>query len=137
MKKWVLYMMMLMMASVLRGQSAIGEWRDYLSYDNVQAVAVAGDRVYGAGQMGLFYYDKADGVTVRMNKTTGLSDVGIATMGYDDESGWLVIGYNNSNVDLIKGDVVYNVSDIKRSNIPGSKTIYSVGFDGGMTDSIK
>ena len=131
MKKWLVYIMLLLVSGVAMGQTAVGQWRDYLSYNEVNHVAVAKDRVYAAGQMGVFYYDLEDEMMSRMNKTTGLSDVGIATIGCDRGSGWLVIAYNNSNVDLVKDDVVYNISDIKRSNIPGSKTIHSIKFEGG------
>lgn len=104
-------------------QVAIGQWRDYLSYDQVHHVEVADHHAFAAAPMGLMHYDRDEGLVERMNKTTGLSDVGIATMAYDEHNDWLVIGYTNANVDLVHGGIVYNISDIKRSEMPADKSI--------------
>lgn len=115
----------------LKAQTAIGHWRDCLDYGMVLHVEPAGDRVYAAAKGGVFYCDLADGSLQRMSKTTGLSDAGVATIAYDPNSRCLVVAYNNSNIDLVIKDRVYNLSDIKRSDISGDKNIYRVRFHGG------
>ena len=115
----------------LQAQMAVGRWRDCLDYSMVLHVEPAGRQVYAAARSGLFCYDTAAGTIVRMNKTTGLSDAGVATMAYDTTSRTLVVAYNNSNIDLVKDGTVYNLSDIKRSGIGGDKSIYRIRFHDG------
>ena len=117
--------------STLHAQTAVGHWRDCLDYGMVLHVAPAGDKVYAAARGGLFCYDTADGSLTRMNKTTGLSDAGVATIAFDPESRALVVAYNNSNVDIVVDGKVYNLSDIKRSEISGDKGIYRIRFHDG------
>jgi hypothetical protein len=44
----------------------------------------------------------------------------------------LVIAYNNSNVDVLKGSIVTNISDILRSNVSGNKSINSIFCNSGL-----
>jgi len=106
----------------------VGKWRDHLSYNNLTRVAVGEERVYGAAGGGLFYYDTEEGSLHRMNKTTLLNDVGVGTFAYDPDSRWLLIAYTNSNIDLVKDDRTTNLSDIKRSNLSGNKSINNIRF---------
>ena len=53
-------------------------------------------------------------------------------MAYDSASRTLVVAYTNANVDLLQDGKVYNLSDIKRSEISGDKSIYRVRFRDGM-----
>ncbi|MBQ8704046.1 MAG: hypothetical protein IJ524_06690 [Bacteroidales bacterium] len=113
-------------------QTAVGQWRDCLDHSMVLHVEPAGRYVYAAARGGLFRYDTVSGSLERMNKTTGLSDAGIATIAFDTATRTLVVAYNNSNIDLVKGDEVYNLSDIKRSGIGGDKSIYRIRFHDRM-----
>ena len=111
------------LACTLAGQAqvAVGRWRDCLDHARVEHVEPAGELVYAAVRNGLFCFDTLYGTLDRMNKTTGLSDAGIATIAYDAQSGYLVVAYTNSNIDLVRDGRVYNLSDIKRSEISGDK----------------
>jgi hypothetical protein len=102
----------------------IGQWRDHLNYQ--QAIQVLkGDKIYCATTSHLFSVD-ADNDIERFTKTTGLNDVNVQSIGWDATTQQLVIAYSNSNVDLLKGNTVKNIGDIKRSTITGNKTIYAV-----------
>ena len=114
----------------LKAQTAVGHWRDCLDYSRVQHVAVTPDGVYGAGRGGLFLYDPDDNTLRTISRSTGLSDVGIAAMAYGNGS--LVIGYTNSNIDILQSGSIHNLSDIKRSSISGDRNIYNIRFHGGM-----
>ena len=115
----------------LQAQTAIGKWRDCLDYSRVLYVAPAGDCVYAGARGGVFCYDLEYLTVQPMSKSSGLSDVGIAALAYDDVTRCLVVGYTNSNVDIVSNGHVYNLSDIKRSEIPGNKKIYHIRFHGG------
>ena len=131
MKRTLLILLLLALAAVGRGQVAIGKWRDCLDYSTVYHVALAGDRVYAAARGGVFCYDTVDNTLTRMAKGAGLSDVGVAAMAYSVADRCLVVAYNNSNIDLIADGRTYNLSDIKRSEIPGDKSIFHIRFANG------
>ena len=111
-----------------QSQIAIGEWRDHLPYLRTVAVEEAGDRIYCATEFSLFYYDQADLSITRLTKVNGLSDIGISTISYNETYKTLLIAYTNANIDLIKGNTVINISDIKRKAILGNKTINNILF---------
>ncbi len=119
-----------LLPSIAGAQTAVGHWRDCLDYSRVQHVAVTPDGVYAAGRGGLFLYDPDDNTLRTISRSTGLSDVGIAAMAYG--GGSLVIGYTNSNIDIIRSGSIHNLSDIKRSSIPGDRSIYNIRFRDGM-----
>ena len=130
--KWLVLMCACLLMPLTAGaQTAVGRWRDCLDYSMVLHVAPAGDRIYAAARGGVFCYDTVDGTIARMNKTTGLSDAGVSTIAYDAASTTLVVAYNNSNIDLVVAGRVYNLSDIKRSEISGDKSIYRIRFHNG------
>ena len=129
MKKIITLTILLLLLLPVRGQVAIGRWRDHLSFTAAKHVEPTTKRVYGSGTMGMFYYDVEEMTLNVMSKTTGLTDVGIATFAHDAETGYLVIAYSNGNIDLVREDKVYNISDIKRASIDGDKSIFHIRFD--------
>lgn len=128
MRKTLLAITLILAAAGVHAQVAIGQWRDHLSFQALNHVCCAGDRVYAASSSALFYFDREDGTTNRMTKTTQLNDVGVSTFAYDPTSHYLVVAYSNANIDIIKDDKVTNLSDIKRNNIGGDKRINAIRF---------
>ncbi len=106
----------------------VSKWRDHLPYQKAKSVAVAGDRVYAASSLGLFYYDKSDESINRISKVNGLNDTDIAGIAYNDRSGILMIAYKNTNIDFIIEDEIINFPDIKRATISGDRSIYDIMF---------
>ena len=125
------FMLVLLLPPLAWGQQAIGHWRDCFDYATVYHIANAGDRVYGSCRSGMYYYNTSDGTAVPMGKSSGLSDVGITTIAFDEASESLVIAYNNANIDILCGERVYNLSDIKRSEITCNKNINHIRFHNG------
>jgi hypothetical protein len=112
----------------LDAQLTIGEWRTHLPYSQAIYVTEVGDRLFCATRSGLFYYNKADNTLNKFTRIDGLSDVEISCLNYSPENDILVIAYSNTNVDLIKGNTIYNIPDIKRKQITASKTINDIMF---------
>lgn len=108
----------------------IGQWREHLNYQQTIQV-IKGDRLYCATTQALFSINEKDEVE-RFSKVTGLNDIGISAIGWDDVNGQLVLAYNNSNLDLLKGSIVKNISDIKRSTISGDKSILHIYCTNGV-----
>ena len=113
-------------------QVQVGEWTNYQSYRSASKLVDAGELVYCAGNGGLFVFNKADNSSKPLSSINGLSDVGIETLAYGPQNNVVLIVYKNSNIDLIFGNDIYNLSDIKRKPIMGNKTINRVMFDGPL-----
>ncbi len=111
-------------------QRAQGSWQDYLSYANAIKIAVSPTKVFCATTGGLMYYDLEDNSVNKFASIAELSDFGIKTIAYSEENNVLVIAYNNSNIDLVYGSNVVNLTDIKRKQISGDKTINNISFNG-------
>ena len=111
-------------------QQPVREWTDYQSYASAKNVVDTGDKVYCVTEGGLFSYNKTDNSIQKMSGINGLSDVGIQRLAYSKENNMLLIAYQNSNIDLLIGNTIYNLSDIRRKQIPANKTINNVIFSG-------
>jgi hypothetical protein len=121
-------MLLLAISLLSNGQIAIGQWRDHLPYNQGSMITVAGDKVYLVTNVGMFSYNKNSGETQKLSKITGLSDSGAKSVRYHKETGILFVGYSNGNIDLIIGNEIFNIPDIKRKSMPGDKTIYNIRF---------
>ncbi|MBL7962790.1 MAG: hypothetical protein JNM31_02995 [Flavobacteriales bacterium] len=112
-------------------QVAIGQWRDHFPYN--KAITVATDdqsRAYCATKAAIFRFDPASNEIERLTKANVLSDVNISTIAWNSPLQALVVGYENGNLDVVRGGRGYNLSDIKRSGLLGDKGIYHLYFDG-------
>ncbi len=108
-----------------QNETAIGEWRDHFPYRLAISVAEGGGHVYCASENAIFRYHPPTGEMTRLTKVNALSDVGINGISWNEALGALLVQYNNGNLDLIQGETVHNLGDIKRSNILGDKAVYS------------
>lgn len=133
MRKSIALLPLLLISTILpvRAQTAVGQWRDCLDYSQIRHVVPAGNIIYGGALGGILCYDLEEHAVTRMSKGTGLNDVGIATMAYDASTRCLVVAYNNSNIDLVIDDHTYNLSDIKRADLSGDKSIRHIRFANG------
>ncbi|MDD4150281.1 MAG: two-component regulator propeller domain-containing protein [Bacteroidales bacterium] len=110
------------------GQIAVGQWRDHLPYNSGAMIAVAGSDVYMLTDVGLLKYSTTTGETSKLSKISGLSDSGVKSIGYNQATGYVVLGYKNGNIDLINGSEIINISDIKRKSMNSDKAIYCMDF---------
>lgn len=115
----------------LRAQTAIGHWRDCIDLTATFHVEVGGDQVWFAARNGISRFDKGDRTLRTLSRSTGLSDAGIAAVGYDTATSSLVLAYSNANVDIVQSGRVYNLSDIKRTELSSNKDIHSIRFHKG------
>ena len=114
-------------------QIPIGQWRVHLPYSSGINVEPAGNKVYCFSTGGLFVYSLVDNTVEKLTKVNGLSDVVISALQYIPEKNTLVIGYENGNIDIIQNNIIYNISDILRKQLTGSKTINNINYLNGMT----
>ena len=107
-----------------------GSWQDYLSYNNATKIFAGNNKIYCVTEGGLFEYDLDDNTINKFSGQYGLSDVGINTIAYSHENNVLVVAYKNSNIDLIYDSNIFNLSDIKRKQLTGDKSINNITFIG-------
>ena len=119
-------LLLLFPLSLVAQNVSIGGWKDYLSYNSASYIAEANEMIYCVANGGLFYIQKKDNSINRISKITGLSDVDIKQVAYCHELNTTIIAYNNCNIDLLTNNTIINISDIKRKEILGNKTIHNI-----------
>lgn len=122
---------LLVAAGLMAQQRPLGTWESFPPYNSALQVTQSDDRIYCATPYSLFYIEKADGSTTPITKTTGLSDASPTHLAYHTAKNTLVITYSTSNIDLlVNGTDLYNIPDIKNTNVGSSKTINDVEIIG-------
>jgi hypothetical protein len=105
---------------------AIGQWREHLPYNTVIDVSAGNNKIYAATPYSLFLVDITQNSIERFSKISGLSETGVSVIKYDEANNKLVIAYSNSNLDIITGNAIINIPDLKRQNISGDKSVYNI-----------
>lgn len=114
-------------------QIKVGQWVDHLSYNYANSVAKVGDITYVSNGSGLGTYNIGDNTIEKLTKIEGLSDIGVKLLRKNDYNSYLLVIYDNTNIDVIKPDgQIVNISDIKRKIISGKKNIHEVYFNKGL-----
>lgn len=128
-KTWILWVAFWGVTASVYGQGIeVGQWRMHVSPTAVLQMAQRGSEVFGAMDKELVYVDIRDNALYEMNRTHGLSGVGISAMAYNEAQDVLVVGYGDGLVDLVHGNnEVFPMSDIRDKNLGGTaKTIHRI-----------
>jgi hypothetical protein len=130
--RMLIYSLLLCVYGSLNAQiPPIGQWREHLNYQQAIQVVKGGNRIFCATSSALFSLNTSLDVQ-RYSKITGLNEVGINTIGWDEQGNQLLIAYTNSNMDVLKDGIVHNIGDIQRSTLPGDKTIFRIFTANGL-----
>jgi sugar lactone lactonase YvrE len=105
---------------------AIGQWRDHLAYNQGTSVTIADKLIYCISNGNLFTYNLTDNAIERATKVNGYSDINAVKVAYNEVAKAVVIAYANTNIDVIKGGKIINISDIKTKQIFGNKSINNI-----------
>jgi len=105
----------------------IGQWREHYNNRSVIQLGIASNangekKIIGATTQQVFSVTPSNKVAL-LGKSTGLNDASIACTAWDVAQSQLIIAYNNSNIDIVKGDQVYAITDLLLSNLYPSKKI--------------
>ena len=96
----------------MQAQGSIGSWRSHVAYHNATQCVATNGKVYVLSDGSLYSYSPADEFVESYDKANSLSDQGIRHIAADEQSGTLVIIYNNANIDLVRHDgTVVNITD--------------------------
>lgn len=102
----------------------IGTWREHYNNKSVQHL-VKGNLLYGATPNQVFTIDTKNNIDF-LGKSTGLHEIEIAAIAWDETQSQLMIAYNNSNIDIVKGDKIFPIADIYLSKVYANKKINSI-----------
>ena len=120
----------LLFSSFTLAQTPIGEWTDHLIYNSAICVAAGSKEVFASTGTSVIVFNKQYAELRKLSKVTGLSGTGISSIAWSEENNTLIIAYSTTNIDLVKGNVIYNIPDIDRKYIPGNKIINRIKTSG-------
>lgn len=112
----------------LKAQNRVGEWTMHLSYHAINEVTGSVDQIFGAANAGIIVYHNTDKSVSTLNKKNGLNDVDISGLKFIPELEWLMIGYENGNVDIRMNNSIQNFPEIKDNIFQDDKTINNFLF---------
>lgn len=114
-------------------QTATG-WYKYPTFtETIDNLIATPDQVYYRTGTSLFSYRESDGENFVYSTDNHLSDVNIVEIYYNAEKKYLVVTYDNGNIDLIfdSGKTI-NLPDIKDANVYAGRNINGVSFHGDL-----
>ena len=114
------------------GQSRIGGWKAHVSFTPVIAVAETPEAIASATSGGIFLTEKNGSQITTKTKAEGLSEVGISAIASSAGTGFLLVGYESGNLDLLKNGQVTNLPDLTRKAELPDKTIHRIVCEGNF-----
>ena len=110
----------------INGQTPVGTWSDHFSYNTANGVAAGAKQVFASTGASLLIYNKEFSELKKITGTSGLSETGISAIAWSEEYNTLIIGYLNTNVDLLINNTVFNIPDILNKYLTGTKEIHRI-----------
>ena len=130
-----LYLILLMLVPLcMSAQSGSGSWTVHSRFlpTTAKNVIDTENSVYYLLGNDLFCFDKATHETTSLNKTNDLSDVLANGIYYNHDKGYLVVTYDDANIDVITADgVQFNIPNLKDALIANEKGINHITFAQG------
>ena len=124
----ILLSFLLLQVTSYRAIAAIGDWKAYMAYSEVQEIEQAGNLIFVQASNNLYVYNQNDQSIQTFSKMDYLSDCGIQHIAYNKATKRLLILYNNANMDLmnISNYDVQNLSDYYSASTTGDKTVNDI-----------
>lgn len=101
--------------------SPMYHWKAHLAYGSTQQVESHGDQVYALAHGALYSVEKQSEELATWSKLTGLNGSIIEAMGYNDDTESLLLVYQDGLMDVIKGDHIYSITDLKLKDLSSPK----------------
>lgn len=124
----ILLSFLLLQVTSYRAIAAIGDWKAYMAYSEVQEIEQAGNLIFVQASNNLYVYNQNDQSIQTFSKMDYLSDCGIQHIAYNKAAKRLLIFYSNANMDLmnISNYDVQNLSDYYSASSTGDKTVSDI-----------
>jgi hypothetical protein len=122
--KLIFGLLLLCFPIVTFSQIGTGQWRFHTATSKAIDLAVTEDKIYTALENGLMTLDLANNEETELyNILSGLSDISISCLYWDEVESALFIGYENGNIDKLKNERIINIPAIKMASVASSKRI--------------
>lgn len=124
----ILLSFLLLQVTSYRAIAAIGDWKAYMAYSEVQEIEQAGNLIFVQASNNLYVYNQNDQSIQTFSKMDYLSDCSIQHIAYNKAAKRLLIFYSNANMDLmnISNYDVQNLSDYYSASTTGDKTVNDI-----------
>ena len=124
----ILLSFLLLQVTSYRAIAAIGDWKAYMAYSEVQEIEQAGNLIFVQASNNLYVYNQNDHSIQTFSKMDYLSDCGIQHIAYNKAAKRLLIFYSNANMDLmnISNYDVQNLSDYYSASTTGDKAVNNI-----------
>ncbi|MBN1388981.1 MAG: T9SS type A sorting domain-containing protein [Bacteroidales bacterium] len=123
MSRYSLIIVLLSHLCMAGAQGPMGSWTEHLPYRSLNFVSAGKEEVYGSTDFAITIFNKTYNEVKKLSKVNGLSDCGISTIEYSEDSEVLVIAYTTGNIDIYKDGAVTNIPDIMNTFISGDISI--------------
>jgi len=110
-------------------QLAIGQWQAHLPYTTFTQATQNDEFLFFGTGLSLLVMDKEENTIRLVSKIDGLSETGIVVMRANQETGLLVVAYDNSVFDLITPDGIRGFSEIMTDGTFTNRRINDVTFE--------
>lgn len=134
MSKKILLILSFLLLQVISYQAvaAIGDWKAYMAYHEVQEIEQAGNLIFVQASNNLYVYNKNDQSIQTFSKVDYLNDCDIQHIAYNKTAKRLVILYSNANIDLmnINNYETYNLPDYYNTSTTGDKGVNDIYMSG-------
>lgn len=124
----ILLSFLLLQVTSYRAIAAIGDWKAYMAYSEVQEIEQAGNLIFVQASNNLYVYNQNDQSIQTFSKMDYLSDCSIQHIAYNKATKCLLILYSNANMDLmnINNYDVQNLSDYYSAPTTGDKAVNDI-----------
>lgn len=132
--RWIFTMVACILATIQSSAQKvpIGQWQSHLPYNTAVSIASNGAVIYVATRYSFYTYTVSEGYVEKYSKVNGMSDVGMSKIGYDKLTETVILGYENSNIDLFKDGSFYNIPHLKLKSVSGTKAINHIYTEDGL-----
>jgi len=111
-----------------QAQIGMGEWKIFSTFYEPSKIIETPELVYFISDGYLYSYDKNYDEYKEYNTQNLLNDNNVINIEYDKKNNILVIIYENSNIDLLVNNKIYNIPYIKNATFNTSKSINDINF---------
>lgn len=124
----ILLSFLLLQVTSYRTIAAIGDWKAYMAYSEVQEIEQAGSLIFVQASNNLYVYNQNDQSIQTFSKMDYLSDCNIQHIAYNKAAKRLLILYKNANIDLMNSSnySVQNLSDYYTAATTGDKAVNDI-----------
>ncbi|MDR2840739.1 MAG: T9SS type A sorting domain-containing protein [Paludibacter sp.] len=131
-QKIILVFTILATSMAATAQLAMGGWRTHFSYNSIEKLAFAENKVFALTSGALMAVDQRDESLKLYSKITGLNDNNIQFIACDKQNSKLLIVYNNGNIDVMLENSIINIPDFYLKQSTASKHINHILFADNM-----